>query len=372
MGMSSALALVGPTTPQMAAGMPMMGAGMPGIGMGGAPGFMPMQQMYPQPHQQMQMQQMQQMGYPPMNPAGFPPQHAMQMGYPPGMQQGFYTGQSAPSSHGKRLGSKYSYFDDLARVQQWVLSKLGRVFHERGKALKVCIPSAGFAAFFAIIGIVLLIDSDSASTSATLQTCKVLLTRNVEVKVGNAVRYRPTVHVAVVGEPLEQVVTRFRDPSQWQVELEEALDYLQHFCIGCHVPCYQFSDGAIQLDDSDYTSIWSYIIMIVLLLMAFICCCLWLASGTFACCSPLVTVTLAMPTAHLKQSAKVAPQAMEASPPGDPPVAGSAMPAPSHQGVPGALQQAAIGETPQAGPNAPQPGDALSPVPEGPESVGMD
>lgn len=277
-----------------------------------APAAMP--QMYQQPMPQMpqmpQMYQQQaygQMGYPQMMPQQpqMMPQAIGQMGYPQMNQQGYMATGYAPSTmppgfpepqfHKKKQHwEQFSYLDDGARLQGWVLDQLARVFHERNKALKICIPTAAFAAFFVIISVVMLLDSTSGEVDATLRTCKVLITRVVEMKGGQTSRrYRPTVHVSVAGRNGEKAATRFRNAGDWEVSTEkEAWAYLNTFCNLCDVPCYEFDDGAIQLDSAEYTSVWSYIILIIFLLSAFICCCFWVASGTFACCSPLVTVTI--------------------------------------------------------------------------------
>jgi len=250
-------------------------------------------QMQQEAYAQMQMQQsMAQMGYPKMNPDGSfagvyqPNGMQMQMGYPSGMQL-----PPVRASSGRSLWEYHSYSDDIARFHGWVMSQLGRVFHERGRALKICIPSAAFAVFFIIISTVMVYDLESGNADAELRECTVLLTRSAKVP-GAPSLVRPTVHAVVVGETAERVVTRFREPADFQVEPEESRQYLTRYCTGCNIPCYQFKDGAVQLDDAEYTSFWNYVIMVILLLSAFICCCVWLSSGTFACCSPLITVTL--------------------------------------------------------------------------------
>lgn len=257
-------------------------------------------QMQPEAYMQMQQQQamaMAPMGYPTMNPdgsfAGIYQQNAMQqqMGYPVGMHMGALPPAVLQQPSSKRLWDEQSYVDDLKHVHALMLSQLARVFHERGNALKICIPSAAFAVFFIIISIVMVIELEAGSADAKLQECTVLLTRSAKVPASPSL-FRPTVHAIVVGETAERVVTRFRDPADFQVELEESKQYLRQYCTGCTLPCYQFSDGAVQLDDGQYMSVWNYVIVVILILSAFICCCVWLSSGTFACCSPLITVTL--------------------------------------------------------------------------------
>lgn len=255
---------------------------------------MQMQQPMALPQQMGMQQAMGQMGYPQMNPdgsfAGFY-QPNMQMGYPPGMQPGGlpYPGVEKPGKRGS-LWEQHSYLDDIARFQAWVLSKLERVFHERGKALKICVPSAAFAVFFIIIAVWMVHEVTSDNADATRRECRVLLTRSV--KLPNAPVYRPTVHCIIIGETKERVVTRFRDPAEFEVNLEKSQEYLDRYCDGCNLPCYQFDDGVVQLDAASYTSVWSYIIVAILVLSAVVCCCSWVSSGVFACCSPLITVTL--------------------------------------------------------------------------------
>lgn len=294
----------GPVGPGMLAQAAMpMGPGM----FGGNP-----MAMYPQAYGQTMMQQpMGQMpqaygqmghlqaGYPKMNPdgsfGGISHPGLMTMGYSPALQPGMLPAgfDRQPS---KRNFLQFSYMDDFARCHGWMLSQLARVYHERNNALKVCIPSAAFAVFFVVIAIVMVVNVAIADVDATALQCQVL-----EIKLNEIGRdgggatarvYRPTLHVSVAGKVDEHVVTRYREPGDFEVGSEEGRRYLSQFCVGCIVPCYQFDDGALQLDSAEYTSIWSYVIMVIFLLSAFVCCCLWLTSGTFACCSPLITVTL--------------------------------------------------------------------------------
>lgn len=255
------------------------------------------QQAYGQMYMQ-QQQQMGQMGYPKMNPDGsfggiYQP-GSMAMGYAPGLQPGMLPSGFAaqPSSQKVKISG---YLDDASHLQGWVLGQLSRVFHERDRALKVCIPSAALAAFFVIIAVVTVMDT-VADVDAMQRQCKVLTTRAVKVldSAGGATtpRYQPTVHVVVVGQSGEREATRYHNADDWEVKREQAEEYLGAFCIGCIVPCYEFDDGRIQLDEAPYVSIPSYIIMVIMLLSAIICSCIWLASGTFACCSPLITVTV--------------------------------------------------------------------------------
>jgi len=303
----------------MMAGMP-MGPGMPsppmmappmaqGPGMGTMPpmpllgyhpqlGGAPPSAVYPQPYPQMMQPPMGQFGYPQMGPDGsiagmYQPQPGvMAMGYAPGTIAPKPGDRSSSSK--SRVWENFSYLDDCARAQGWVLSQLARVFHERNNALKVCIPSGAFAVFFVIFSLIMVVDIVQGDVDATLQQCKVARTQLVDVPRDGATtpKYRPTVYANVVGRPGERAITRFKDPGDYEVEREEAEEYLHKFCIGCEVPCYEFDDGEFQLDSSEYHSVWNYVIMVILCASAFVCCCIWLASGTFACCSPLITVTL--------------------------------------------------------------------------------
>jgi len=261
------------------------------------------QMFMPQPMGQMGPQPMGQMGYPQMNADGslagiYQPGGPgyTTSGYAPPLQPGMLPpGFSEKPVDRKRLWDQFSYLDDVARLHGWVLAQLARVFQERNKALRVCIPTAAVAVFLGIIAVVMVFDVSSGDVDATLRQCKVLKIQAAEVRKDGATvpKYRPTVHVTVYGQGTdERILTRFRDAEVYEVKLEEADKYLEKYCIDCDVPCYEFDDGAFQLDENEYYSVWSYIIMAILLLSATICCCIWLASGTFACCSPLITVTV--------------------------------------------------------------------------------
>jgi len=230
---------------------------------------------------------------------------AYQQGFAPAYQPGFASvlqpGMIPPgfdkTAPDRRAWEGFSYLDDVARCHGWILNQLARVFHERNKALKVCIPSSCFAVFLVILSTIYVMDVTSAGVDgATLRNCKVLFTRTEKVGGGGggavSPKYRPYVDVSVLQTRDKWAATRFRDPGDYEVDVKDASQYLMGFCVGCTVPCYQFEDGAVQLDESDYVSAWSYIIMAILLMSSLVCCCMWLASGTFACCSPLITVTL--------------------------------------------------------------------------------
>merc|ERR1740117_1443391 len=226
-----------------------------------------------------------QMGYPKMGPdgsfAGFQqPGQPQIMGSVPPMAQSYYPPGFAAGEPvtKKRLWEQYSYMDDFSRGQGWVLNQLARVFHERSRALQVCIPSAPIAAFLVIFAIISVMNIAESQVEATLQQCKVLHTRIAVLKEDKlSPRYRPTLHVQVKGQAGERQVTRFRDPADWEPDREAAQKYLNGFCVGCNIPCYQFEDGSLHLDEADYASIWDYVIMVVLLLSAFVCCCIWMA-----------------------------------------------------------------------------------------------
>lgn len=159
-----------------------------------------------------------------------------------------------------------------------------RVFHERATALKVCVPTAAFAVFFLILAIVLILNATS-DDALTPRDCQVLRKDAYEAP-GNPGKYQATVHVALVGQFSSQQITRYRNPADWEVELTDAQQYVSRFQVGSVVTCYQFEDGALQLDESEYTSAWVYVIVVVALLSACLCCCVWLSSAVFACCSP--------------------------------------------------------------------------------------
>lgn len=300
-GAETALMLSGGVPPPMAGAVP----GAPFAMMPGPPGFYnPYQNaalmgaMYPQPYGQMmpQMmgpQMMGQMGYPKMNPDGSfsgVAQPYATAGYAPGMLPPGYKEEKDK----KRLWEHFSYLDDIARCHGWILSQLARVFHERNRALKICIPSSAFAVFFVIVSTMMVLDVTSGEVDAALRQCRVQATHAEQVREGNmARRFRPTVHVNIHGRSGEHALTRFRNADDFEVETEEeAWQYLSKFSIGSDIPCYEFDDGAFQLDEAEYTSPWLYIIMTILLMSAAVCCCIWVASGTFACCSPLITVTV--------------------------------------------------------------------------------
>lgn len=208
-------------------------------------------------------------------------------------QQGYWEGQPLQQTlpvSGKAVSSKnalhFSYLEDLAYANGKALRCCDSIFHERSRALKVCIPSAALTVFFAVFSIWMLTSTVTSGSDTTLRQCKVLVKKNVKVARGQAARYRPTLHVHFVGEANERVVTRFREPADYEVKFEEANAYLSRFSIGSTIDCYEFDDGKVQLDDRDYISIWGYIIVATLCSFSALCYCVWVTSGFYACCSP--------------------------------------------------------------------------------------
>jgi hypothetical protein len=265
--------------------------------------------MYPPAYGQMMPQPVPQpmggqMGYPQMYPDGSFAGIQQQQPY---VTAGYAPGNPPPGgldpekdTDRRKVWGQYSYLDDIARFHGWVLHQLARVFHERNKALKVCVPSAAFAMFFVIVSLVMLVDVTAAEIDGKPQQCTVAykLANPVRDTSQTAQRFQPTVvcnvpDKAVPGRTEERGITRFRNADDYEVgSEEEAMEYLDQFCINCQIDFYEFEDGSLQLDECEYVSPWRYILLILLLLSAFICCCIWTASGTFACCSPLITVTV--------------------------------------------------------------------------------
>jgi hypothetical protein len=258
-------------SPQPQAAMAMMPQTMPAMSMYSQPagplGMMPQGMVQPQP-QPMQM----------MTPYSYaPPVQAVMM--PP------TSGQSVAS----RKLLEFSYVDDLATCTGKVLATMAKVFHNRNTALKVCVPTAGLAVGSVIVAIWLLVSVINGSADARRRECVVLVTRSVEIK-GQAERYHPTVHVrfADVANAREQIIFRFVKPEEYVVDLEESQRYLRRFPVGTTVPCYELRNGALQLDEGSYTDPWLYVIVVVMFSLASLCCCVWMASGFFACCSPVI------------------------------------------------------------------------------------
>lgn len=252
------------------------------VGFGGASPQPPMMPYMPQPQVMYAQHPAAMSTYP---QAMLPTGAMMQPGYwgPQPLQQ------TLPVA-GKPISRKnllhFSYLEDIAYANGKALSCCDSIFHERGRAVKVCIPTAAFTVFFAVISVWMLASTISSSSETTLRQCKVLLKQNVKVLSGQATRYRPTLHVHFVGETRELIVTRFRDPADFEVEFEEASRYLSRFGVGNTIDCFEFDDGVIQLDDRDYISIWGYIIVATLCSFSVLCYCVWMTSGFYACCSP--------------------------------------------------------------------------------------
>lgn len=130
-----------------------------------------------------------------------------------------------------------------------------------------------------------LIWNAATADALTPRDCQVLQKRAFQVP-GKPEKFQAIVHVALVDElSAERQIYKYRNPSDWEVELLEVQRYISRYQKGSIVKCYQFDDGELQLENTEYTSVWVYVIIVLALLFASLCCCVWLTSAVFACCS---------------------------------------------------------------------------------------